>query len=294
MEKVQFSKEEHTKIPDPAFPVNIFFIRQPDQGTIPLHWHNHYEWIYITKGSFRVQVGSEFKDMSEGDLIFVNREELHSAFPRSSESQLFAIVYNQSFLLDGELDRVKRYYLLPLLNNEFDLPFFYDTNTFQLEELQDCLTKLIDVFSTKEFGYEMLIKAYLLEATARVFQIAKVSPVTNRPISKHAVIEPILHHISNHFDESISVDQAADMCNLSPNYFCHIFKKATGYTLTEYINLIRVSEAERLIYRNKYTIQEIAYLVGFSNSTYFGRTFKKIKHKTPSEVLRLYLEGRQG
>src|SRR5690625_2817226 len=222
MEKVQFSKEEHTKIPDPAFPVNIFFIRQPDQGTIPLHWHHHFEWIYITKGSFRIQVGSEFKDMNEGDVIFVNREELHSAFPNSSGSELYAIVYNQAFLLDGELDRVKREYLLLLLNNKFDLPFFYNANTYQIKKLHDCLTKLSDVCTEKDFGYEMLVKAYLLEATAHIFQIAQLSPAEDPPNSKNAAIEPILHHISNHFDEAISVSQAAELCNLSPNYFCHV------------------------------------------------------------------------
>src|SRR5690625_8036570 len=102
MEKVQFSKEEHTKIPDPAFPVNIFFIRQPDQGTIPLHWHNHYEWIYITKESFRVQVVSEFRDMSEGDLIFVNREELYTAFPCSCVSHIIEIYLYHFFIHEGD------------------------------------------------------------------------------------------------------------------------------------------------------------------------------------------------
>lgn len=293
MKKVQFSKEEHTKIPDPAFPINIFFIRHPDQSTIPLHWHNHFEWIYITKGSFRVQVGAEFKDLTEGDIVFINRKELHSAFPTSNKSQLYAIVYNHTFLIDGELDRVQRNYLVPLLNNELEMPFFFEANHYQTKELQNCLEKMIDTFSEKTGGYEILVKAYLLEAIAHAIRIAQVSPATDKQINKHAVIEPILYHISNHFDQSISVKEAAEHCNLSPNYFCHVFKKATGYTLKEYINLVRISEAERLLYSNQYNIQQIAYLVGFSNSTYFGRTFKKFKQKTPSEVLRIYHENKQ-
>lgn len=293
MDKVQFSKEEHTKIPDPTFPINIFFIRHPEQNTIPLHWHNHFEWIYITQGSFRVQVGAEFKDVSKGDIIFVNRKELHSAFPNSSESELYAIVYNQAFLIDGELDRVKRDYLVPLLNHELDMPFFFEKSAYQLAELQNCLEKMIKAFSDKRSGHEILVKAYLLEAIAHAFQVAEVSPKIDKQTNKNTVIEPILYHISNHFDQPISVKQAAELCNLSPNYFCYVFKKATGYTLKEYINRLRISEAERLLYSNQYSIQQIAYLVGFSNSTYFGRTFKKFKQKTPSEVLQLYLETKK-
>ena len=290
--KVQFSKEEHTQIPDPTFPINVFFIRHPEQNTIPLHWHNHFEWLYITQGSFRVQVGAEFKDVSEGDIVFVNRKELHSAFPTTSQSQLYAIVYNESFLIDGELDRIKRHYLLPLLNSDLKIPFFFETNEYQLKDLQNALEKLIEAFFKKRIGHEILVKAYLLEAIAHAFQIGEVSPVIDRQSNKNAVIEPILHYISNHFDQTITVNQAADICNLSPNYFCHVFKKATGYTLKEYINRLRISEAERLLYSNQYSIQQIAYLVGFSNSTYFGRTFKKFKQKTPSDVLRLYLENK--
>ncbi|BAM48263.1 AraC family transcriptional regulator [Amphibacillus xylanus] len=292
MEKLHLSKEEHTSIPDPAFPINIFFIRHPEQSTIPLHWHNHLEWLYITKGSFRIQVSAEFKDVSAGDIIFVNRKQLHSAFPKSHESQLYAIVFNQAFLIDGEIDRVKQNYLIPLLNNEFNIPFYYQSNHQQLDSLQACLEKIIYSFTEKRFGYEILVKAHLLEAIAQIFQFAHVAQTFDHQSNKYDVIKPVLFHISNHFDQPLSVKQAADMCNLSPNYFCYVFKKATGYSLKTYINLLRISEAEHLLYSNQYTIQEIAYLVGFSDSTYFGRTFKRFKQKTPTEARELYLESK--
>lgn len=67
------------------------------------------------------------------------------------------------------------------------------------------------------------------------------------------------------------------MVNLSPNHFCKVFKKITGKTLIEYLHLLRINEAEKMLVDTDASITEIAGNVGFSSITYFGRVFKKLK-----------------
>lgn len=92
----------------------------------------------------------------------------------------------------------------------------------------------------------------------------------------------MLIHLSNHFHEPLTVEEAARICCVTPNYFCHLFKKNTGKTLIEYVNMLRVHEACRLLQLRQYPVQEVAFRVGFSNLTYFGRIFKQNTSMTPS------------
>ncbi|WP_067843722.1 AraC family transcriptional regulator [Amphibacillus sediminis] len=279
------SKKEHTVIPDQTFPINIFYIHHPDPHIIPLHWHEHLEWIIITKGSFRVQVGSTFQDLQEGDLIFVNKKQIHSAFPESTDSELYAIVFNESLIRNTGLDNTEKKYICPLLANDVSIRTYFKAGEPESLIIRECLMKLKYAYSEKPFGYELLVKASLLESIGYIFQKAEETPLQKRNQDRGS-IDPVLVHLSNHFHEPISVKQAASMCCISPNYFCSLFKKATGKTLTEYMNMLRIHEAERLLRTHNYTIQQVAFTVGYTNLTYFGRVFKKLKNASPSDYLK--------
>lgn len=280
-----FLKKEHTEIPDRTFPINIFHLHYPEPKIIPLHWHDHLEWIIITRGSYRVQVGSQFHDLYDGDMVFVNAKQIHSAFPESKESELYAIVFNEALLRNSGLDNTEKKYILPLLTNDLRIPTYYLADQPESLLIQECLKKIIANYVNKPFGYELLVKSHLFESLGHAFNLAEV-PSNRRDKKSKGVIDPVLLHLSHHFHEPLSIEEAAKICCISPNYFCHVFKKSTGKTLTEYINMLRIHEAERLLRTNSYTIQQIAHVVGYTNLTYFGRVFKKFKNATPSEFIK--------
>ncbi|MDX8046267.1 AraC family transcriptional regulator [Gracilibacillus sp. S3-1-1] len=279
------SKKEHTEIPDQIFPINIFYIHYTGPHIVPLHWHEHLEWIIIAKGSFRVQVGSTFEDLQEGDLTFINKKQIHSAFPKSSDSELYAIVFNEALIRNTGLDNTENKYISPLLTNDVSIRTYFKADEPESDIIRECLMKLKNAYSEGPFGYELLVKASLLESIAYIFHKAEQTPLLNRNQDRGS-IEPVLVHLSNHFHEPLSVKQAASMCCISPNYFCSLFKKATGKTLIEYMNMLRIQEAERLLRTHNYTVQQVAFAVGYTNLTYFGRVFKKLKNVSPSNYLK--------
>jgi AraC-like DNA-binding protein len=71
--------------------------------------------------------------------------------------------------------------------------------------------------------------------------------------------------------------------NLSVTAFCKFFKRATGLTVTDYLNDIRIGNACELLIETDLQIKEIAYQVGFQSLTYFNRVFLKKKKMTPRE-----------
>ena len=62
---------------------------------------------------------------------------------------------------------------------------------------------------------------------------------------------------------------------MSESNFRKLFKEYTGKSPIEYRNLIRLSEAHKMITEHKYSVQEAAYLTGFNNMSFFYECLKK-------------------
>ena len=68
---------------------------------------------------------------------------------------------------------------------------------------------------------------------------------------------------------------------MSYHHFCRIFKKVTGKTFIQYLNFVRLREAEKLLIMSDKSVSEIAVSVGFQNTSYFSHIFKKEKSVCP-------------
>ena len=101
------------------------------------------------------------------------------------------------------------------------------------------------------------------------------------PGKKH--IEKAISFIDKHYNEELSVEQMAQMCNLSYHYFSKVFKKVMGQNFKQYIDSVRVSEAEKLMITKDLSINEVAYKVGFLDQGSFYRLYKRIRGFTPTD-----------
>jgi transcriptional regulator GlxA family with amidase domain len=81
--------------------------------------------------------------------------------------------------------------------------------------------------------------------------------------------------------ESIHTRQVAAHLHLSEQYFCKVFKKATGQTFVDYLSRERVKLAQRLLQKSNRKIADIAHAVGFQSLAQFNRSFKRIVGQTP-------------
>ncbi|OQP45147.1 AraC family transcriptional regulator [Niastella yeongjuensis] len=80
-----------------------------------------------------------------------------------------------------------------------------------------------------------------------------------------------------------SVNAMAEQLHLSPRYLSDLLKQETGKTALELIHLSLISEAKNLLKTADRSIAEIAYDLGFENTSYFTRLFKKQTGMKPLE-----------
>lgn len=82
--------------------------------------------------------------------------------------------------------------------------------------------------------------------------------------------------------------QAIDEFNITGQYLSVLFKKYRKENLQNYIARVRVEYAKELLKNNKYTVFQIANMVGYSNDIGFIRVFKKLEGITPGKFRQLH------
>lgn len=95
-------------------------------------------------------------------------------------------------------------------------------------------------------------------------------------------LKPALEHIHGHFRERLRQADMAKLCWISADYFSRLFRQETGSTFSSYINSLRLEEAKRSLVEGEESVVSIAYSLGFEDSGYFIRTFKKATGETPA------------
>ena len=89
--------------------------------------------------------------------------------------------------------------------------------------------------------------------------------------------------VQSHVEESITLARVVEHVHVSRFYFCKLFKKATGMTLTEYITRVRVEKAKTLLVDPSLRISEVVYAAGFGSIPRFNSAFKHCVGMPPTE-----------
>jgi AraC-like DNA-binding protein/ligand-binding sensor protein len=109
-----------------------------------------------------------------------------------------------------------------------------------------------------------------------------------RQIMANAQVEPAAvtrakQFVQDHVDESINLGQVVEQVGVSRFYFCKLFKKATGMTLTEYVTRVRIEKAKTLLVDPSLRISEIVFAAGFGSIPRFNSVFKQHVGMPPTE-----------
>lgn len=97
-------------------------------------------------------------------------------------------------------------------------------------------------------------------------------------------IKKVLQYIDENLNDHISCDKMSEYIKMNTNYYSRLFKKETGSSFSDYVIKKKIEKATYFLKYSGLTVEEIAYLTGFSNVSYFYKTYKKSTGKTPGDV----------
>ncbi len=127
----------------------------------------------------------------------------------------------------------------------------------------------------------------LLEETLTKALLEVLSHLKSREIKPVAYAK---HYIEKNKGVQIKLEELAKNAGFSYTYFSYLFKKETGKTLTEYIQMVRIEAAKKLLVEKERNVSEVAELVGYGDIKFFTKQFKKALGVSPNEYRKMFLE----
>ena len=190
------------------------------------------------------------------------------------------------FQLKGLLDRKNTVYSESYLSN-----IFYgllDSVIGVLSEQRLSPGEMLSRVPYKaEFAQATRSPELLLRAAENVLRTADVCLREEKEAG--TMMEQVREYIDEHLgDPELSRRSIAAKVHISPDYLSYLFHKDAGCNLSAYITEKRIAGAKKLLLSTDLTLDQIGEQMGFSNSTYFHRQFKKVTGVTPGAYRRQY------
>ena len=146
---------------------------------------------------------------------------------------------------------------------------------------------------TTLIGSRQLIKIYLEELLImimrkehKISEADVLSLLTTKDIDQGNIAASIESYLKENLDKKITIANICKVFNYNKTYICTHFKKSTGYSIIEYLNLAKIEKAKDMIREDSYSLSEISETLGFSTPGYFSKIFKKITGLSPLEYKR--------
>jgi two-component system response regulator YesN len=102
-------------------------------------------------------------------------------------------------------------------------------------------------------------------------------------VYKDNVVRQASRYVVNHVDEKIGLTIISNYLNISKNYFCSLFKQETGENFLNYVTKIKMQRAKYLLKEKNMRIYEVCNYLGYTDTTYFTKLFKKYIGMTPND-----------
>lgn len=286
--------KEYPKLEEKTYPFRLFFNQsrdaKPEQNILFLHWHEHFEIIVMREGRAIFHVDSKPYEAGPGDVIMVPSGGLHVGYSLySGDISYVSIVFHASLFKDRNQDSQHEQFVAPYLSNLYQFPVMPAVQNPECASYYPLLDRIINEVEAKEPAFQLVIKNQLhlfFTLLSRVFPPQQMND--RQQSERHSVnrerFKPLLEYLETHIDQKMSIESAARFVNLNAFHFCKTFKKLTGRTFIDYVNLCRMDEAERLLRETGLSITEISGRVGCDNPNYFTKLYKQYKGQTPSGV----------
>lgn len=102
-------------------------------------------------------------------------------------------------------------------------------------------------------------------------------------------LAPVLAYIEENYHRPIALSELAELAELTPQYLCSCFKRATSQTPVAYMNMVRIRKSKELLLSDpQMPIREVARMVGFWDVSYFCAVFRRTEGMSPSRFCGLH------
>lgn len=266
--------------------IGVEWIRPYGRGFGNYHFHNYTEIgiCYFGKGVTWLddETGYEF---TGGSMVIIPPNITHTMLTDKG-----SLAYWEWFYIDipALLEEMKyletRKWKIPdiltLLHKE---ALFFHTDNYP--KIGKIMGEIRDECEEQKFLYEQKIKTLLQNFIVELFRMTMDESKNDigKTINSINIIQPAFDYMKEHYCEEIKIKMLADVCGMSESHFRRVFTEYMSMTPNSYINVVRIRKACQLLTETELSTNDIAYKVGFIDTSTFHRNFKKLLNMTPKQ-----------
>ena len=250
-----------------------FFVRRKKLYNYDLHWHDCFEIELILSGTATHELNGTTYRLSQGDIYLLNPTDFHSV--QSDGAEIYSILFSENLIDEGMLQQV--------LSIEKNIAFKLDRGEF--ETATNLISQMLVEFKAEKEYSSSYIKNLLECLFILLLRKCNFDPEPDTDENTMNIRKSLLY-IHSHFRDNPTLETVAKISGFNKNYFSSLFHKTTGHTYKNYLNLLKLEHAKKLILSGGISITEICYASGFSSLPNFLRSFKAHFGISPGEMRR--------
>ncbi len=248
------------------------------------HFHDFYEIHILMEQNAAHIIEGDLYDIQQYDIVLLRPALLHKTqYPEGPPLKRLVI----NFAVPNHLPGLESAYEEILSIFREPLPIFRFTG----EARQSILSPINDIFCLSKsvpLLNPVAVHCKFTEFLYALYRHKQENGYRRKESgsSMTQTIYSIASFIHSHYKQELSLDFISKKFYISSHYLSHQFNKTTGFTLTEYIQMTRIRNAQQRLANTTLKITEIAEQCGFTSFSQFNRTFNKFNGMSPSAFRR--------
>lgn len=281
---------------DPEFPFKVFeHITYGKSDRV--HCHNFLQIALCLEGRGKYVFSRKEYEVSKGDVFIVNSFESHYAESKLPETIKFLfIIFLPDLIVSPNGTLFDFEYLSPFWYNHEDFCNKIDGSIDIARSIARDIAEIKKHWDVKYVGYKHLINAGLrkiLGLLIRHYEALDPVKAADRA-NRHIKIQRAMDYIDQRYAENLSLKEVSGIIHMSESRFRHLFKEITNIGFKDYINLVRLNAAKKLLVDTDINISDIASNVGYSNISQFYKIFDKYISMTPAVYRKSFCSNKSG
>lgn len=242
---------------------NVYTLFYQDKGKRFLfkgEKHNFWELTYVDKGTLYNNIDGKTYVTRQGELIFFKENQYHIQWTDENSAASFVTI---TFSMDFDDSNILSDRIFTLDDDSKNILkniiFEKNDGLYYADDVIICYLKILII---------RLIRNDKLESTIHSLKGVVKDKIENSLVSN------IIEYIEVNIDRKLSISDIAKHVHLSQSYLSTIFKQNMDITIIDYISKLKLEKSKYLLRTSKYSITEIAEMLGYNSIHYFSRQFK--------------------
>lgn len=260
--------------------------KRSDSPDLYAHFHDYVELLYLYDGKLRVWLNGKEYAFNEGELIIINSKESHRLESAAPESRYYVIKFNPEILWASNGSAKETRYVLPFLNSSSTHPRVFPASFVSEAGIGALVADAVSAWKNRPIGYELLLRGDVLKIFGHVVgclsDLGVEIKYTVGSGSLYGIMDNIIDYVNKNFT-SCDERELAKRYKVSYSYFSRTFKQMMNMSFKEYINYLRINEAQRLLLTTGKSITDISMEMGFSSPSHFINVFRRHMGRAPKQ-----------